>query len=133
MSMTTQTQPALSVERKCTGSQLLRLCSSREKAGGPLTTEASGTTLYPWRPRLLATTPASAKASTIQTYGKSIIYIAGTLVLGLLVWVLSPLKFQAQMGMMLAVILFLNCLGAIFLVPVLTLIFKPTFLVKKLN
>lgn len=64
---------------------------------------------------------------TIQTYGKSIIYIAGTLVLGLLVWVLSPLKFQAQMGLMLAVILFLNCLGAVFLVPVLTLIFKPRF------
>jgi len=70
---------------------------------------------------------------TIQTYGKSIIYIAGTLVLGLLVWVLSPLKFQAQMGMMLAVILFLNCLGAIFLVPVLVLIFKPKFLITKNN
>jgi predicted RND superfamily exporter protein len=65
---------------------------------------------------------------TIQTYGKSIIYIAGTLVLGLLVWVLSPLKLQAQMGMMLAVILFLNCLGAIFLVPVLVMLFKPKFI-----
>jgi len=71
-----------------------------------------------------------ALVRTIQTYGKSIIYIAGTLVLGLLVWVLSPLKFQAQMGMMLAVILFLNCLGAIFLVPVLVLLFKPKFLTK---
>jgi len=72
----------------------------------------------------------TALIRTIQTYGKSIIYIAGTLVLGLLVWVLSPLKFQAQMGMMLAVILFLNCLGAIFLVPVLVLIFKPKFLIE---
>ena len=72
----------------------------------------------------------TALIRTIQTYGKSIIYIAGTLVLGLLVWVLSPLKFQAQMGLMLAVILFLNCLGAIFLVPVLVLIFKPKFLTK---
>jgi len=71
-----------------------------------------------------------ALVRTIQTYGKSIIYIAGTLVVGLLVWVLSPLKFQAQMGMMLAVILFLNCLGAIFLVPVLVLLFKPKFLTK---
>jgi len=71
-----------------------------------------------------------ALVRTIQTYGKSIIYIAGTLVLGLLVWVLSPLKFQAQMGMMLAVILFLNCLGAIFLVPVLVLLLKPKFLTK---
>jgi hypothetical protein len=67
---------------------------------------------------------------TIQSYGKSIIYIAGTLVLGLLIWVFSPLKFQAQMGMMLAVILFLNCLGAIFLVPVLVLLFKPKFLTR---
>ncbi len=63
----------------------------------------------------------------IQTYGKSIIYIAGTLVLGLLVWTLSPLKFQAQMGFFLAIILFLNCLGAVFFVPVLTLMFKPKF------
>jgi len=45
--------------------------------------------------------------------------------------VLSPLKFQAQMGMMLAVILFLNCLGAVFLVPVLILVFKPDFKEKK--
>ena len=72
----------------------------------------------------------TALIRTIQTYGKSIIYIAGTLVIGLLVWVLSPLKFQAQMGLMLAVILFLNCLGAIFLVPVLVLIFKPKFLTE---
>ena len=72
----------------------------------------------------------TALIRTIQTYGKSIIYIAGTLVIGLLVWILSPLKFQAQMGLMLAVILFLNCLGAIFLVPVLVLIFKPKFLTE---
>ena len=72
-----------------------------------------------------------ALVRTIQTYGKSIIYIAGTLVVGLLVWVLSPLKFQAQMGMMLAVILFLNCLGAIFFVPVLILLFKPRFLITE--
>ncbi len=63
----------------------------------------------------------------ILTYGKSIIYIAGTLVLGLLVWTLSPLKFQAQMGFFLAIILFLNCLGAVFFVPVLTLFLKPKF------
>jgi len=71
---------------------------------------------------------AMALNRTIQSYGKSIIYIAGTLVLGLLVWVISGLKFQAQMGLMLAIILFLNCLGAVFLVPVLILIFKPKFL-----
>jgi hypothetical protein len=70
----------------------------------------------------------TALMRTIQSYSKSIIAIAGTLVIGLLVWTLSPLKFQAQMGLMLAVILFLNCLGAVFLVPVLILLFKPKFL-----
>jgi predicted RND superfamily exporter protein len=69
----------------------------------------------------------TALKRTIQTYGKSVIYIAGTLVIGLLIWAFSGLKFQAQMGLMLAIILFLNCLGAVFLVPVLVLIFKPKF------
>jgi len=72
----------------------------------------------------------TAITRTIQTYSKSIIAIAGTLVVGLLVWTLSGLKFQAQMGLMLAVILFLNCLGAIFLVPVLVVLFKPKFLTR---
>ncbi len=72
----------------------------------------------------------TALTRTIQSYSKSIIAIAGTLVLGLLVWTLSGLKFQAQMGLMLAVILFLNCLGAVFLVPVLILLFKPKALTK---
>jgi len=75
-------------------------------------------------------TMQTALMRTIQSYSKSIIYIAGTLVLGLLVWALSGLKFQAQMGIMLAVILFFNCLGAVFLVPVLILFFKPKFLTK---
>ena len=78
--------------------------------------------------RAASVTLEEALMITIQSYGKSIFYIAGTLILGLLVWALSPLKFQAEMGIMLAVILFFNCLGAIFLVPVLTLLFKPKFL-----
>jgi len=65
-----------------------------------------------------------------RTYAKSVIFIASTLILGLLVWALSGLKFQAQMGVMLAIILFLNCLGAVFLVPTLTLILTPGFLSK---
>jgi len=77
-----------------------------------------------------AITLEEALMRTIRSYSKSIIAIAGTLVLGLLVWTLSGLKFQAQMGLMLAVILFLNCLGAVFLVPVLILLFKPKFLLK---
>jgi hypothetical protein len=74
-----------------------------------------------------------AMRKTIQTYGKSVIYIAGTLIAGLLIWPFSPLKFQADMGIMLAIILFFNCLGAIFTVPVLTLLFKPKFLTREIQ
>ncbi|MCX8044790.1 MAG: MMPL family transporter [Desulfobacterota bacterium] len=80
--------------------------------------------------REVGITLETALMRTIQSYSKSIIYIAGTLVLGLLVWALSGLKFQAQMGVMLAVILFFNCLGAVFVVPVLMLLFRPKFLVR---
>jgi hypothetical protein len=80
-----------------------------------------------------ASTLNDALILTIKTYGKSIIYVAGTLVIGLLIWILSPLKFQAQLGMMLAVILFLNCLGAVFIVPVLILFLKPGFLMDRKN
>ena len=65
---------------------------------------------------------------TIATYGKSVLYIAGTLIAGLMIWPFSTLKFQSQMGLMLAIILFFNMLGAIFTVPVLTLLIKPKFL-----
>jgi hypothetical protein len=34
------------------------------------------------------------------------------------------------MGIILAVILFFNCLGAVFFVPALILLFKPRFLTK---
>jgi len=40
------------------------------------------------------------------------------------------LRFQAWMGALLAVLLFLNMLGALFLVPSLIAFFKPGFVTK---
>ncbi|MCX8044123.1 MAG: MMPL family transporter [Desulfobacterota bacterium] len=67
----------------------------------------------------------SAIHSTLRTNGKSIVQIATTLTIGLLLWVFSALKFQAEMGLLLAILLFLNMLGALFLVPTLVCILKP--------
>ena len=55
--------------------------------------------------------------NTLRSNGKSIFIIGTTLCLGLLVWLFSNLKFQAEMGALLAILLFLNMLGALFLVP----------------
>jgi len=68
---------------------------------------------------------SDAVHQTLRTNGKSIIQIATTLTIGLLLWVFSALKFQAEMGMLLAILLFLNMLGALFLVPALVCILRP--------
>ena len=73
-------------------------------------------------------TLAEAIYRSITTNGKSIIQIATTLTVGLVLWAFSPLKFQAEMGILLAILLFLNMLGALFLVPALICILKPKFL-----
>ena len=69
-----------------------------------------------------------AVKNTIITNGRSIVTIATTLTLGMLCWLFSPLKFQAYMGVLLAILLLLNMLGALLLVPSLIVILKPRFL-----
>jgi len=71
-----------------------------------------------------------ALVNTLKSNGKSIVMIATTLTVGLIFWIFSNLKFQAQMGALLAVLLFLNMLGALFLVPSLIAIFKPGFVTR---
>jgi predicted RND superfamily exporter protein len=70
----------------------------------------------------------TAVINTIISNGRSIVTIATTLTLGLLCWMFSPLKFQAYMGVLLALLLLLNMLGALLLVPSMIAIFKPGFL-----
>jgi predicted RND superfamily exporter protein len=48
---------------------------------------------------------------------------------GLVVWVFSPLMFQATMGFFLAIILLLNMLGGLLLVPSFVAVIKPKFVV----
>jgi predicted RND superfamily exporter protein len=69
----------------------------------------------------------TAVANALTTNGRSIIQIATTLTVGLGLWLFSPLKFQAEMGMLLAILLLLNMLGALLLIPAMLCIFKPKF------
>jgi len=71
-----------------------------------------------------------AVSKTLRTNGKAIVQIATTLTVGLMIWVFSSLKFQAEMGALLAILLFLNMLGALFLIPAMTCIIKPKFLTR---
>ena len=51
--------------------------------------------------------------------GTAMVFTAVTMTLGVATWSLSALKFQADMGVLLAFMFFLNMLGALFLLPAL--------------
>ncbi len=73
----------------------------------------------------------SAIRQTLTSNGRAIIMIATTLTVGLIIWVFSSLKFQAEMGALLAILLFLNMLGALLVVPSLICILKPKFIYER--
>jgi hypothetical protein len=64
---------------------------------------------------------------TMASVGEPIVFTTLAMTGGLLIWVFSPLMFQATMGFFLATILILNMLGGLFLVPCFVAVIKPKF------
>ena len=56
---------------------------------------------------------------TLATSGFAVLFTAITLTIGVMTWLFSPLKFQADMGILLMFMLFVNMLGALLLLPAL--------------
>jgi len=54
---------------------------------------------------------------SLLTSGKAVFFTATSVSLGVLVWVFSPVKMEAKLGICLASLLLLNMLSAIFLLP----------------
>jgi predicted RND superfamily exporter protein len=61
----------------------------------------------------------AAYEETLNTTGRAIIFTGLTLALGVVTWVLSPIKFQADMGLLLTFMFVWNMIGAIVMIPVL--------------
>jgi predicted RND superfamily exporter protein len=62
----------------------------------------------------------------LKERGTAMVFTAVTMTIGVGTWAFSALKFQADMGILLAFMFFLNMLGAIFLLPALaTFLLKP--------
>ena len=55
----------------------------------------------------------------MRVTGASIIFTGITLAIGVATWVFSPLKFQADNGVMLTFMFLVNMLGAVLLLPAL--------------
>jgi len=56
---------------------------------------------------------------TLTVTGNGVMFTGPTLAIGVITWIFSPLKFQADMGILLTFMFLVNMLGAIFLLPAL--------------
>jgi uncharacterized protein len=71
-------------------------------------------------------TLAEAFFEALRERGTAMIFTAVTMTLGVATWAMSALKFQADMGILLAFMFFLNMVGTIFLLPALgAFLLKP--------
>ena len=67
----------------------------------------------------------------VGTAGKGIVFTGITLILPIITWYfISELKFQAQMGFFLSMLLFTNMIAAFTLHPLLIVMIKPRFMQK---
>jgi len=66
----------------------------------------------------------------VSTAGKAVLFTATTMIAGIVFWAWSFLKFQADMGILLAVWMFISMLGGLFLLPALIAVFKPKFITR---
>lgn len=70
--------------------------------------------------------------NTLKTTGNAIVLTAVTLAIGVITWIWSPIKFQADMGILLTFMFLWNMVGAIWLLPALcSFLIKPERIVLK--
>jgi uncharacterized protein len=63
----------------------------------------------------------------VATAGKAVLYTAFLISAGMIFWVFSPLRFQAEMGYGLLIILTMNMLGGLLLLPAFISLTRPRF------
>ncbi|MBD3872187.1 MAG: RND family transporter [Acidobacteria bacterium] len=66
-----------------------------------------------------------AYLATLKLTGSGVIFTGITLAIGVATWIFAPIKFQADMGILLTFMFLVNMLGAIILLPALACYLKP--------
>jgi predicted RND superfamily exporter protein len=67
----------------------------------------------------------AAYRATLKLTGSGVLFTGFTLAVGVATWIFSPLKFQADMGILLTFMFLVNMLGAIVLLPALARWLRP--------
>jgi predicted RND superfamily exporter protein len=74
---------------------------------------------------------ADAYRNAVQFTGKVVALVGVTLAAGVITWAFSPIKFQADMGILLTFMFIWNMIGALVLIPALSYFLLPTSVVRK--
>ena len=61
---------------------------------------------------------------SLDNTGKAVGFTGLTLAIGVATWIFSPIKFQADMGILLTFMFLWNMLGALILIPALARLFR---------
>ena len=72
-----------------------------------------------------------AITGALSTAGRAVFVTAATLTSGVFLWCFSSLRFQAEMGILIALWLFISAVTSIFVLPAIVLVFRPEFVVGK--
>jgi uncharacterized protein len=69
----------------------------------------------------------------LETSGKAVTFTAVTMVISTVFWMSSNIRFNAEMGLLLAIWMAVSYVGSQTLTPVLIVMFKPRFIMKEAN
>jgi predicted RND superfamily exporter protein len=69
----------------------------------------------------------------VRTAGNAITITALIIIAGVAFWYISDIKFQSDMGFLLALVTVFHLLGTLFFLPTLVYLVRPEFIVKKIG
>jgi hypothetical protein len=65
-----------------------------------------------------------------ETTGKTVLFTGVSLTASIIFWVFFPMKFQAEMALLLVLLLAFHLMGALMFIPPMVALFKPRFAIK---
>jgi uncharacterized protein len=74
---------------------------------------------------------SAAIREAVATSGKSVTFTAITMILGTLLWTFSHIRFNSEMGLLLALWMGVSFLSTVTLLPVMIVILKPRFVLRE--
>lgn len=75
--------------------------------------------------------PMGAIVKALHSAGRGVFITASTLVISIVLWTFSSIRFQAEMGILMCVWLSVSALSALFVIPAMAYVFRPEFIFGK--